>query len=142
MIKKIIIFSIIILSVFSLHAGKRKKDTDNLPLINTQWILEEAFEAPIIQISDTAFIIFFDTYKFSGNLGCNLFFGEFTFGKKRIKIDYLGATKKYCLNMHVEEQFAKVLRSDVTHYYIEKNKLYLLYQSKVVCKFNGITPFE
>jgi heat shock protein HslJ len=142
MIKKVIIFTIIISSVFVLYACKRKKNTDNLPLLNTKWLLEELFEAPIVQGFDTAFIMFNDTYKFSGNLGCNLFFGEFSFGKKRIKIDYCGATKKYCMDMRLEEQFAKALRHDITHYYIEKNKLYLLCQNKTVCKFEGVTSSE
>jgi len=139
MSKKIIIFTIIISSVFVLHAGKRNKNTDHLPLLNTKWILEELSDMYIIHNSDTAFIVFFENYKFSGNLGCNLFFGEFTFGKKRIKIDYFGATKKYCADMRLEEKFAKALRSDITHYYIEKNKLFLRFQNKTVCKFKGIT---
>jgi heat shock protein HslJ len=142
MIKKIIIFEIIIYSVFVLYAGKRKKNTDDYPLLNTKWILEEVFENHVFQNSDTAFIIFDESYKFSGNLGCNLFFGEFSFGKKKIKLDYCGATKKYCLDMRLEEQFSKALRSDITHYYIEKNKLYLLKQNNVICKFVGIITSE
>jgi heat shock protein HslJ len=138
MIKKILIFTIIISSVLVLYAGKRKKNTDNFPLIHTQWILKELFETPIVQGHDTAFIIFYDTYKFSGNFGCNLFFGEFTYGKKRIKIDYCGATKKFCSDMRLEEQFAKALKNEITHYQIENNKLYFLYQNKVICKFEGV----
>ena len=142
MIKKIFIFCIITSSVFVLHAGKGKKNTDNLPLLNTKWILEELFEKPIIQGLDTAFIIFQETYKFSGNFGCNLFFGEFNFGKKRIKIDYCGATKSYCADMRLEEQFAKALRTEITHYYIEKNKLYLRHQNKTICKFKALASSE
>jgi len=142
MIKQIIIFTIIISSVLIVHAGKRNKNIDNLPLLNTKWILEELSEMPVIQKNDTAFIVFYDTYKFSGNLGCNLFFGEFTIGKKRIKLDYFGATKKFCTDMHLEELFARALRNDITHYYIEKNKLYLRFQNKTVCKFKGITSSE
>lgn len=142
MIKKIIIFCIIISSVFLLHAGKRKKNIDNLPLLNTKWVLNEIFGFSVIQNSDTAYIVFYDTYKFSGNLGCNLFFGEFTFGKKKVKIDYFGATKRYCFDMSLEEQFAKALRNDITHYYIEKNKLYLLFKNNVICQFEGLTSSE
>jgi len=138
MIKKIIIFALLTTSAFVLHAGKHKKNADNLPLLNTKWILVEVFKNHVVQGIDTAFITFYDTYKLSGNLGCNLFFGEFSFGKKRMKIDYLGATKKYCFDMRLEEQFAKALRSDINRYYIEKNKLYLLFQNKTICKFEGV----
>jgi len=88
---------------------------------------------------DTAYIIFNDNYKFSGNLGCNLFFGEFNYRKKKIRLDYFGATKKLCANMEVEEQFVKAIRNDILQYNIEKNKLYLLYKNKTICKFEGIT---
>jgi heat shock protein HslJ len=128
--------------VFFLYAGKRKKNAENLPLLHTKWLLEEVFETHIVQGLDTAFIVFYDTYKFSGNFGCNLFFGTFGFGKKRIKIDYCGATKMYCKEMRLEEQFVKALRNDITHYYIEKNTLYLLEQKKVVLKFGGVTSSE
>lgn len=133
---------IILSSVFVLHAGNQKKSTDNLPLLNTKWLLTEVAGMPVVQLSDTAFIIFHDTYRFSGNLGCNLFFGEFSFGKKRIKIDYCGSTKMYCFDMRLEEQFAKALRNEITHYNIENNKLYLLFQNKTVCKFEGIISSE
>jgi len=142
MIKKVIISCIIISSLLVLHAEKRKKSSDNLPLLNIKWILNEINEVPIVQNSDTAYIVFFDTHKFSGNLGCNLFFGEFTFNKKRIKIDYFGSTKKYCSNMTLEEQFGKALRSDISHYYIEKNTLYLLFQKNVICRFEGVSSLE
>jgi heat shock protein HslJ len=137
MIKKIIVFTIIISSILALQAGKRKKNTDNLPLLNTKWVLEELFEIPIVHNLDTAFITFHETFKFSGNFGCNLFFGEFMYSKKRIKLDYLGATKMYCFDMRLEEKFTKALRNDITHYLIENNKLYLFEQKKVVFKFEG-----
>jgi len=137
MIKKIIFFNIIILQIFILYAKKDKKNTDNLPLLNTKWVLTEIAEISVIHSSDTAFIVFNENHKFSGNFGCNLFFGEFTFGKKRIKIDYLGSQKAYCTNI-VEEQFSKVIKNDISHYYIEKNKLVLLYKNQIICKFEGI----
>jgi heat shock protein HslJ len=142
MIKKIIIFTIVISSVFVSQAGKKKKNSDDLPLLNTKWVLKEVFEMFVIHELDTAFMIFYDTYKFSGNFGCNLFFGEYSYGKKRMKVDYFGATKKYCFDMRLEEQFAKALRSDITHYFIERDKLYLLYKNKVICKFEGIILSE
>jgi len=135
-VKKVIFVLIILLTVFFLYAGKRKK-TETLPLLNTKWILKEIYETPVIQNQDTAFIIFFDSYKFSGNLGCNIFFGEFNYGKKRIRLDYLGSSKQYCFNMDLEEQFSKVLRSEITNYYIERNKLYFLDKNKTVCKFEA-----
>jgi len=136
--KKSIFFSVFILSILVLYAGKRKNNADNLPLLHTKWILTEVFDNVVLHNPDTAYIIFSDTYKFSGNLGCNLFFGEFSFSKKMIKMDYVGATKKLCFNMEVEDQFMKAIRNDNFHYYIEKNTLYLLDKKNTVCKFEGI----
>jgi len=135
--KKIIFLTVIILSLLTLQAKPKKKIADNLPLLNTKWVLKEVFETQIIHNLDTAFIIFYDNYKFSGNFGCNFFFGEFNFRKKRIKLDYLGATKKLCANMEIEEQFFKAIKYDITHYYMDKNYLYLIHKLKVICKFKG-----
>jgi len=137
MIKKNVFLFFILLQVLFLYAKNDKKNTENLPLLNTKWVLTEISETPILQTLDTAFITFYDSYKFSGNFGCNLFFGEFTFGKRRIKMDFIGATKKFCANMQLEEQFLKIMRNDITHYYIEKNTLYLFDKKRVVCKFEG-----
>ena len=125
------------ISVFVLLANQRKKNIENLPLLNTKWILEEIHEVPITHTSDTAFIIFDESYKISGNFGCNLFFGNFSFGKKRMKIDFLGSTRRLCVNMSLEEQFSLALRDDISHYYIEKNKLYLHNKDRVILKFEA-----
>jgi len=135
--KKIVLVSIFVVSVLVLFANQRKKNVEISPLLNTKWILKELYEIPVIQAADTAFITFNDDYKISGNLGCNLFFGNFTFGKKRMRIDFLGSTRRLCINMDVEDRFSKALRDDITNYYIENNKLYLRNKDKVVCKFEG-----
>jgi len=135
--KKIVLLCIAIFVVFFLFANKRKKALENLPLLNTKWILEEIYDVPVIHTSDTAFIVFKDNYTLSGQLGCNLFFGNFNFGKKRLKLDYLGATKRMCLNMQIEEQFLKALRDDIKRYYIDKNTLTIHNQTQVVFRFQG-----
>jgi len=136
-VKKVIFLCILMGSVLMLFANSQKKNTENLPLLNTRWILEEIYEVPVIQGSDTAFIIFHDSYKISGNFGCNLFFGNFSFGKKRMKIDFTGSTRRLCANMDLEERFSRAIRDEITHYHIEKNKLYLHNKNRVVCKFEG-----
>ena len=136
--KQFIFIYIILAAVLFSYAGKRKR-TEDLPLLNTKWILIEISETRVNEKNNTAFIVFYDNYKFSGNFGCNYFFGEFTFRKKRIKIDYQGSTKSYCTSMELEEQFSKAIKNEITNYYIEKNKLYLLNKNKTVCKFEGLT---
>ena len=135
--KKILLFGIVMILALLLLANQRKKNVENLPLLNTKWILKEIYEAPITHASDTAFIIFDESYKISGNFGCNLFFGNFSFGKKRMKIDFLGSTRRLCVNMSLEEQFSLALRDDISHYYIEKNKLYLHNKDRVILKFEA-----
>jgi heat shock protein HslJ len=140
--KKLIFLSILLSTVLILYAGNRKKNAENLPLLNTKWVLTHINENIVSQDIDTAYIIFSDTYRLSGNLGCNLFFGEFSYGKKRIKMDYFGSTKKLCVDMDVEEQFFKAIRNDILQYHIEKNILYLQVKNKTVCKFEGIAPLQ
>ena len=137
--RKITLLCICILSILILKAGNRKKNADNLPLLNTKWKLTEIYGNEVVPLYDTAHIIFSDTYKLSGNLGCNLFFGEFNYGKKKIKMDYFGSTKKLCMNMEVEENFIKAIKNDVVNYYIEKNKLFFLFKNKTICVFEGET---
>jgi heat shock protein HslJ len=136
--KRLFLITVLILSLLLSHASKRKKNSENLPLCNTKWVLKELFNTPVTHHPDTAFIVFHHSYKLSGNFGCNLFFGEFNYGKKRLKIDYQGATKKYCFDMDLEENFIKAIKNDITHYYIVKDKLFLLSKNKVICKFEGI----
>jgi heat shock protein HslJ len=138
MAKKIFFLIVVAFALISLQAKPRKKIAENLPLHNTKWMLEKILNNYIFSFSDTAYIVFYENYTFRGNFGCNLFFGEFSFGKKRIKLDYLGATKQFCTDMNVEEQFFKAIKNDITHYYIEKNKLYLLSKFTVICMFDGL----
>ena len=139
MFKRLIFLSIIVVSLLVFISGKREKNNDNLPLCGTKWVLKELYERSVTQNIDTAFIVFNESYKLSGNFGCNLFFGEFSYGKKKLKIDYLGATKKYCFNMTLEENFTKAIKDDITHYLIERDELYLFSKTKVICKFKGIS---
>jgi len=135
MIKRFVFLFILILLFFVSFAKSRKKNADNLPLTNTKWILKEVFNQYIYHDPDTAYIVFSDNYTFTGNLGCNIFFGNYNNSKKRFKFDYVGATKKLCQNMEVEKQFIKALKSDISHYYIEKNKLFFVSKNKVIFTF-------
>lgn len=133
---KLLFITISILSMITIQAKPRKRVSDNFQLLNTKWVLEKIGDSYIFFYdTDTAYIVFYDNYKFSGNFGCNIFFGEFSYGKKRIKLDYIGATKKLCSDMNIEERFYKALKNDITHFYIDKNHLYLLHKLNVICKF-------
>ena len=135
MIKRSVFLFILMLLFFVSFAKNRKKNADNLPLTNTKWVLKEVFNQYIYHDPDTAYIVFSDNYTFTGNLGCNIFFGNFNNSKKRFKFDYTGATKKLCQNMEVEKLFIKAIKSDITHYYIEKNKLFFVSKKKVIFTF-------
>jgi heat shock protein HslJ len=136
--KNILLLSIIIFSVFSLHAVKQKKDAGKLTLLNTKWALEVIYNSRVIPNQDTAFIIFYENYQMSGNLGCNIFFGNFNYGKKMLKLDFEGSTKKLCSNMFTEKEFVKMLRDEVSSYYIEKDQLFIRNKNKVVAVFKGV----
>ncbi|MDR0830498.1 MAG: META domain-containing protein [Prevotellaceae bacterium] len=74
-------------------------------------------------VETEAFISFGKDFRFNGNLGCNLMNGTYELtGDTRIHFDQVVSTKKMCLNMTVEEEFAKVLEI-ADSYYVSDNEL-------------------
>jgi heat shock protein HslJ len=61
----------------------------------------------------------------SGFAGCNEWQGEIALGQNRFDVNYLGATKKYCVNqMTVEANFLTALRA-VKHWHMDGTDLVL-----------------
>ncbi len=130
--KKIIV-KVVVLSIFislvSCNASKNKK-TKNQKMFATNYIVERIENKKELTIKPT--IIFdLEGNKISGFAGCNQYNGSFIKKDNTITFNGIVATKMYCKNISVEENFLKALSNTVS-YKITENKLLFLDKSDTV----------
>lgn len=142
-----VIFSIVImvllaLSITACMTAKKKAEMEqNKPLVETYWVLKSVRGEDIPKSFYTPFIIFHSNGSYTGNLGCNVYFGDYRNGKTRIKMEYGGATKRLCETMKVEKLFMLQLHSDFKQYEIIKDTLILKdKEGEVLRFFAGVKP--
>ncbi|MDR1345294.1 MAG: META domain-containing protein [Bacteroidales bacterium] len=113
--------------VLLLSCTASKYASKNLSLQSTYWTLVSVEGVSIAELPQlkTPCIIFDTNYKFHGHFGCNQFFGAYNFGKKKVSMDYAGATKKICSEMQIENLFSKALHKDIKYYTIAGSTLIL-----------------
>lgn len=83
----------------------------NSDLRNKKWQLTQ-LNSKSIEDDVNAYYIKFDAKEdqFSAKAGCNTLFGSFQLGENtKISFSNVGATKMYCQNMEVENQFVQLL---------------------------------
>lgn len=115
--------------------------SENKPLVNTYWVLKSVKGEDIPKCIITPNIVFKSDGRYTGNLGCNSFFGTYNCGKKRIKMEFEGATKRLCDNMKVEKLFLLHLHSEFTQYEIIGDTLILKDKNGEVLRFfAGVKP--
>lgn len=122
----------------SCQSGKKVADADNSPFYETKWNLS-SIEGEYIDSTSCMtkpYIVFFDDGTFTGNLGCNTFFGSYFQKKQKIELTFEGATKKLCANMGVERAMMKALKKEISQFEIS-GKTLILYQDKdEIMRFN------
>lgn len=123
-------------------AKKKAEMAQNKPLVDTYWVLKSVKGEPIPKSIFTPRIMFHPDGVYNGNLGCNTFFGNYRYGKRRIKMEYEGATKRLCENMKVEKLFMSGLHSDFKEYEIIKDTLILKDKEGEVLRFFAGTKPE
>lgn len=107
------------------------------PFDGRNWYLEAIDGIPM----DSSFVkipfITFDTNgRFSGNLGCNNYFGTYmVLNKKKIDMSYAGSTKMLCAEMEIEKRFAAALKTEISHYQIMGDTLIILEKNREVLRF-------
>jgi len=125
--KKISLPFVIFATLLLLSCTTLKRTPKSLPLQSTYWVLDAVEGQSIAEMSqsNTPYIVFDTNYKYHGHFGCNQFFGSYNFSKKKLSMDYAGATKKMCSNMQIETLFTKALRKEIKYYTITGNTLLL-----------------
>jgi heat shock protein HslJ len=100
----------------------------NSDLRNKKWQLTQ-LNSKIIEGDANSYYIKFDSKEdqFSAKAGCNTLFGSFQLGENtKIAFSNVGATKMYCMNMEVENQFIQLLEKTTQ---IKINEQILIFSS-------------
>lgn len=141
-ILSIVIVALLALSITACMTAKKKAEmAQNKPLVGTYWVLKSVKSEDVPKSIITPNIVFKSDGRYSGNLGCNSFFGTYHCGKKKIKMEFEGATKRLCENMKVEKLFFSNLHSEFTQYEIIEDTLILKDKNGEVLRFfAGVKP--
>lgn len=127
----IIVMMLLAVSVTGCKTSQKSAKQDGTPLKGVQWNLK-AIEGQVIDelthVSQPC-IVFYENGSFSGNFGCNAFFGEYYQKKNKLELTYKGSTKKLCDQMEMERLMMNALKKSITQFEIEGNIL-ILYEGK------------
>ena len=115
-------------------------DADRVELGDRKWMLESIKGSPVGLAARGAFLVF-DTAKRSagGDSSCNVFGGSYTSNNGTLRITDVVATMRACVEderMNIEREFLGGLR-DANRYLIERGKLMLYRNQRLLLTFNG-----
>lgn len=130
---------IMLLSLFCLSGCNptRKEIRQNISMLqDREWhllaIQKDTINNPYQQLP---FIVFHADGTFSGNSGCNLFFGSYYQKRLKLQLTYEGSTKRLCEDMFLEEEMLRNLKKDISHFAIQDSVLYLYAGKEEVLRF-------
>lgn len=134
MTKKLLLLAIaaiIVLALAGCKTSKKAAEGKQISLVNTIWYLESIYQKPIDPETymSQPHLVFNNEGQFSGNLGCNTFFGKYYQKKKKLQMEFSGATKKLCPQMDTERLFLKGLKENITSFSI-KDSVLIIYADK------------
>lgn len=137
--KKIIIILLFFIILDSCQSQKKAiESVSNMPLKSTVWIFTSVENQNIDSHQLNSPYIVFDTNgRYYGNYGCNKFFGTYYTRKKRITMDFSGATKKLCSDMEIERIISKNIKQNITNYKISQDTLILFSNKTERFKFTS-----
>ena len=139
--KRFPILTLVIALIFVGCATTQKANSNTEsthPLLLTHWSLQAIDQKPLPETSPKPPFIVFDTNgRYFGNFGCNNFFGSYYQKKKKIELDYTGATKMLCSDMEMEKAFMKAIKRDVNTFSMNKDTLFLFENGVEVMRFIG-----
>lgn len=136
---------LIVLAVISFSCCKTTKnvETNNLPLVGTHWNLVAVEDQKLAEnLPVQPFIQFEAEGQYSGNLGCNAFFGTYYTKKSKLDLSYTGATKKLCEDMSTEDAFLKAMKKDINNYVISGNTLTMFSGKTEILRFEADTAIH
>lgn len=138
-----IITFIAIAATMNFCGCKSTKDVNNssIALCGNTWELKKIYSLPIDSTTyeHKPYIIFNSNGTFSGNFGCNSFFGSFYTKKQKLQLEYAGSTKSLCNEMNLERAYLKALKSGISTYNISDSTLILYTDNKEIFQFKYLS---
>ena len=140
--KLTLVLAIMTLGFCGCKTSQKAAESKNSPLVSTQWQLESIYGQPVGNTFVTQpYIIFNEDGTFTGNLGCNTFFGTYYQKKQKLTLDFSGATKKLCGEMNTENAFLKGLKAGITNFSITDNTLIIYAGKEEIFRFKDKGKF-
>ena len=127
----IVVMALLALTITGCKSSQKAGKEKQTPLCGVQWNLT-GIEGQFIDSTSymtQPHIVFLKDGSFSGNFGCNTFFGSYYVKKQKIELTYKGANKKLCPNMTMEREMMKALKKQISSYEIT-GKTLILYEGK------------
>ncbi len=117
------LFFLLILSACAIK--KSHKFQDEINVAPSLWLLVSLDNE---EVNDTTITLNFDEEnRINGYSGCNNFFASYSQNKDSLRIEKIGATKKFCPHVSaLETLYLSSLERVVTFYYSDKNKMQLI----------------
>jgi heat shock protein HslJ len=131
-----------------IFTGRQKKEVSSVPLLHTRWeFICPSDDTNRIDSTRIPLYIVFDTAaQCRGFSGCNYFYGTYTASSKRIDIDYMGATKKLCMDTRMqqdEKTFQNIFKQgNINAYRILGKELVLMAKKREVARFRAVANQE
>jgi len=127
----ILVMALLAVTITSCKSSQKTGKEKQMPLCGVQWNLI-GIEGHVIDSTSymtQPYIVFMEDGTFSGNFGCNTFFGSYYVKKQKLELTYKGSTKKLCPNMTMEREMMKSLKKQISNYEIF-GKTLILYEGK------------
>ncbi|MBO4504557.1 MAG: META domain-containing protein [Bacteroidales bacterium] len=142
MTKKLLLLAItaiIVLALAGCKTSKKATEGKQSPLVQTEWQLEALYQKPIDPATcmSQPYIVFTGEGQYNGSLGCNSFFGKYYQKKKKLQMEFAGATKKLCPQMETERLFLKGLKENITSFSIKDNILIIYADKEEIFRFKA-----
>ena len=127
----IIVMMLLAVAVTGCKTSQKSAKQGEIPLKGVQWNLVAIEGQNIDELTHVSqpCIIFYENGNFSGNFGCNAFFGEYYQKKSKLELTYKGSTKKLCDQMEIERQMMRALKKSISQFEIDGTTL-ILYEGK------------
>jgi len=126
MMIKIFRILVIIAGLILAACSTSKQEASEMPFENTKWVLDSLNGKSVNewQYAQTPPHITFEanTHKFTAYGGCNNMFGEYLTKDGNFSIDMVGATKKWCGDGNIEDDFYSALTAAISRE-VKRNKL-------------------
>lgn len=107
-------FVLALLCALICSCGSDKKVVGDVKNLYGKWFIEEAMNSSTADAEERPYISFEKDGKMNGCASVNLFFGDYKFDGKNLKLGNVGMTRKMGASMEVEDAVSEALGKSLT----------------------------